>query len=103
MQRSFAGYSREMTGKESGTTVGQTLGAPTVSDAAIIRELERDAEVLVLQHRDDLLQIVAVLAGDTHLVFLDRGLHADLAVLDKAHDLLGALDRDALLARDLLA
>ena len=82
---------------------GATTRGLKVSDATIVRELERDAEVLVLQHRDDLLQIVAVLAGDAYLVFLDRGLHPDLAVLDEAHDLLGALDRDALLERDLLA
>src|SRR4029453_1123499 len=74
-----------------------------VSDASIVRELEGDSEILVLQHRDDLLQVVAVLAGDAHLIFLDRGLHADLRVLDEAHNLLGALDRDALLERDLLA
>src|SRR5262245_17495275 len=73
------------------------------SRATVVRELERDAEVLLFQHRDDLLKIVAVLARDAHLIFLDRGLHANLAVLDEAHDLLGALDRDPLLERDLLA
>src|SRR5436190_20599535 len=49
---------------------------------AVVRELERDAEVLFLDQRDDLLQIVAVLAGHAHLVLLDGGLDLDLAVLD---------------------
>src|SRR5262245_944830 len=71
-------------------------------DAAVIRELERDAEVLVAQHRDDLLQIVAVLAGHADLVLLNRGLHPHLRILDEPHDLAGLLDRDSLLERDLL-
>src|SRR5262245_43240836 len=71
-------------------------------DATVIRELERDAEVFVAQHHDDLLQIVAVLAGHADLVLLNRGLHPDLRILDEPHDLAGLLDRDRLLERDLL-
>src|SRR5262245_42453157 len=71
-------------------------------DAAIVRELERDAEVLVTQHRDDLLQVVAVLAGHADLVLLNGRLYLHLRILDEPHDLPGALDRDPLLERDLL-
>src|SRR5215471_7918894 len=71
-------------------------------DAAVIRELERDAEVLVAQHRDDLLQIVAVLAGHADLVLLNGGLHPHLRILDEPHDLTGLLDRGPLLERDLV-
>src|SRR5262249_29140477 len=72
------------------------------SGVAVVGELQGDAEVLVLDHRDDLLQIVAILSGHADLVFLDRGLHLDLAVLDETHDLPGLLDGDALLDGDLL-
>src|SRR5262249_48343981 len=86
-------------GRPSG---GRSVTAPLWSNAAVVRELERDTEILFLQHRDDLLEVVAVLAGHAHLILLDRGLHAHLRVLDQAHDLLGAVDRDPLLQRDLL-
>src|SRR3989338_1223954 len=78
------------------TFIGESLGAPVVG------ELQRDPEVFLLEERDDPLQIVAVLARDAHVVLLDRGLHLDLRVLDEPHDLLGLLDRNALLERDLL-
>src|SRR5574341_466782 len=71
--------------------------------AAIVRELERDAEVLLAEHGDDLLQVVPVLARDAHLVLLDGGLDLELGVLDHADDLSRLLDRDPLLERDLLA
>src|SRR5512145_642143 len=68
--------------------------ATAALNAAVVRELERDPEVLVPQHRNDLLQIVAVLPGDPDLILLDRGLHLDLRVLDEPDDFAGALDRD---------
>src|SRR5258705_6268902 len=70
--------------------------------AAVVRELERDAEILVPHQRDDLLQVVPVLPGDADLVLLDGRLHLDLRILDEPDDLPGALDRDPLLQRDLL-
>src|SRR5688572_4804448 len=73
------------------------------SGAAIVVELQRDAEVLVAQQRDDLLQIVSRLAGHADLVLVDRRLHLDLRVLDEPDDLLRLLDRDPLLERDLLS
>src|SRR5437879_6336434 len=75
---------------------------PAALHAAVVRELQGDPEVLVPQHRDDLLQIVAVLPGHADLVLLDGRLHPDLRVLDEPDDFLGALDRDPLLERDLL-
>src|SRR5882724_4607737 len=71
--------------------------------APVVRELDRDSEVLVPQQRDDLLEVVSVLARDAYLVGLDRRLHLDLRVLDDPDDLLGLLDRNPLLERDLLA
>src|SRR5258705_3115635 len=41
--------------------------------SAVVRELDGDAEVLLADHRHHLLQVVLALAGDPHLVFLDRG------------------------------
>src|SRR5438034_933847 len=70
--------------------------------AAVVRELERDAEILVPQQRDDLLQVVPVLPGGADLVLLDGRLHLDLRILDEPDDLAGTLDRDPLLQRDLL-
>src|SRR3989454_11426790 len=51
---------------------------PAALHAAVVGELEGDPEVLVPQHRDDLLQIVAVLPGHADLVLLDGRLHPDL-------------------------
>src|ERR1700730_5780079 len=70
---------------------------------AIIRELERDAQILRFDERDDSLEIISVLARDAHLLFLDGGLHSDLGVLDEADDLLGLLHGDAILEGDALA
>src|SRR3990167_8432737 len=80
-------------------------GAPSRAPlrGAVVRELERDPEVLRLRERDDGLEVVTVLARDPHLLLLDRGLDADLGVLDEAHDLLGLLHGDAVLERDALA
>src|SRR4029453_13213505 len=67
-------------------------------DATVVRELERDAEILLAQERDDLLQIVAILAGHAALVLLDGRLYPDLRILYEA----GALEGEPLLQRDLL-
>src|SRR6187401_297719 len=49
--------------------------------SAVVRELQGDAEVLLLEQRLDGLQIVPLLAGDPQLVALDLRLHALGAVL----------------------
>ena len=67
---------------------------------AVVRELQRDPQLLALDQGDDRLQVVPVLAGHAHLVLLDRGLHPDLAVLDEAHDLSGLFLRHAVLQGD---
>src|SRR6266496_2307131 len=68
----------------------------------VVRELQRDAEVLRLHEGDDGLKVVAVLAGYAHMLLLDRGLNPDLRILDEAHDLLGLLHGDTVLERDAL-
>src|SRR5919108_2060594 len=72
------------------------------SRTAVVVELERDPQILLAQHSDDLLQIVARLAGHAHLVLVDRRLDLHLRILDQPHDLLGLVDGDALLERNLL-
>jgi hypothetical protein len=42
--------------------------------ASVIRELQIDAKVLLLDHGDDFLQGIAILAADAHYVGLDGGL-----------------------------
>src|SRR5262244_97059 len=70
---------------------------------SIVGELKRDAEVLGLDEGDHGLEVIAVLAGDTHLLLLDRSLGLDLGVLDDAHDLLGLLHGNTILEGDALA
>ncbi len=69
--------------------------------SAVVAELQRDAEVVLAQRLDRFLQLVLRGRGHAHLVGLDRRLHLlQLLVLQELHDLLGRLDRDALLDRD---
>src|SRR6202161_1897795 len=66
-------------------------------DLAIVDELQRDVEVGLLEHRDDLLQVVALFAGDAHLVALYLGFDGLGAVVaNQLGDLLGVLAADAL-------
>src|SRR5207244_4699620 len=65
---------------------------------AIVGELKGDAQILRFDEGNDGLEIVAALARDAHLLFLDGGLHPDLVVLDEAHDLVGLLLGNAVLA-----
>src|SRR5271157_515469 len=80
---------------------GAVTNAPSVG--AIVGELHVDAEIGLAQQLDDLLEGVAVAAGDAHEIALDGGLHPELAVLDLLHDLAGFFGGDALLQRDFLA
>src|SRR5208282_1525573 len=72
------------------------------SVAPVIRELQIDAKILLLDHRDQLLQRVAILAADPHYVALDRGWRFFLRILDQLHDFSGLFNRDPLLNGDLL-
>src|SRR6185436_2575379 len=69
----------------------------------VVGELHVDAEVGVLQHPHDGLEIVPVLARDADLLALDGGLDLELAALDDLHDLARLLRGDALLQGDGLA
>src|ERR1700728_429337 len=65
---------------------------------AVVDELQRHLEVGLFQHRDDGLQVVALLAGDADLVALDLGLDGlGTLVANELGDLLGILAVDALL------
>src|SRR5262249_55580746 len=64
---------------------------------AKIHELQVDPEVVLAHQRDGRLQGVAVFPGHPQLVVLDLRLDLDLAVLDRADDLLGRLGLDPLL------
>src|SRR6476659_9056090 len=69
---------------------------------AIVRELHREVVVLGLDEGDDLLQVVALLAGHPKLVALHLDLHAlRTFVADQLGDLLGLLLADALLEPDI--
>src|SRR5690606_32682498 len=66
--------------------------------SAVVGELERDVEVLALEQPDDLLEVVALLAGDAKLVALDLRFDAlGALVADDLADLLRVLGADALL------
>src|SRR3546814_7468435 len=56
-------------------------GAEGGSVAEVV-ELQRHAEFMATQQGDGFLQIVALLAGDPHLLALDGGLHLELGILD---------------------
>jgi hypothetical protein len=69
--------------------------------SAVVRELDREVEVLAPDQGLHGLQVVALLRGDAELVALDLGLDALRAlVADELGDLLGVLRGDALLQRD---
>src|SRR6516164_9622362 len=64
----------------------------------VVDELQRHVQVCLLQHRDDGLQIVTLLAGDADLVALDLRLDVlGPLIADELGDLLGVLAADALL------
>jgi hypothetical protein len=56
-----------------------------------VHELQRQLELGSSQERHDLLQIVDLLAGDSHLFVLDGGLDLELAVLDQLDQLAGGI------------
>src|SRR5690349_11808496 len=63
----------------------------------VVGELQGDAEVGLLQQRDDRLEVILLLGADPQLVALDLGLHALRAlVADPLADRLGLVRLDAL-------
>src|SRR5215475_3773869 len=81
----------------------ERMFAITVLVRPVISELHINAEIVIAQGRDDLLQNVSVTARDSHGVALNRRLHFEFRVFDVLDDLFGLLLRDALLQRDSLA
>src|ERR1700680_1374203 len=73
------------------------------SIGAVIGELHVDAEIALAKQLDHRLQRIAVAAGNTHKIALDRGLYFQLAVLDLLDDFARLFSGDALLHGYLLA
>src|SRR5262247_3489613 len=80
----------------------ERMFAITVLVRPVVSELHVNAEIVITQGRDNLLQRVAVAARDAHGVALNRRLRFELRVFDKLDDLFGLLLRNALLQRDSL-
>src|SRR5215813_12733794 len=71
--------SRAAGGCLSDTSCGLIVGpcGPLVGNPLpVVGELQGDAEVLLLEHRDDRLQVVLLLGGDAELIALDLRLDA---------------------------
>ena len=66
-------------------------------------ELQRQVELRAAQQPDGLLQVVALLPADAHLLALDAGLDLKLGVLDETRDLPTGLGVDPLFEENLLA
>src|SRR5579883_1469474 len=79
--------------------------APACSAGSVaeVVELQRQIELRAAQQLDRGLQVVALLAGDPHLLALNAGLHLELRVLDETRDLPAGLRIDPLLEEHLLA
>src|SRR5215470_8886739 len=76
---------------------GFFFSATAGSSVAEIHVLQRLLDLHVPHQLNGGLQIIALLAADPQLVTLDGGLHLELAVLDRLHDLLGQRAVDPLL------
>src|SRR5436190_24138456 len=74
-----------------------TRSPATRNDLPVVGELQGDPEVLALEQRDDVLQVVLLLAGHAKLVALDLRLDTlGSLVADLLGDLLGLVRGDAL-------
>src|SRR5882724_5522330 len=62
-----------------------------------VHELELDPEVVSADDLHASLQVVPVLSGHAHGVFVDAPLHLELLILDQLGDLSGRLDGNAFL------
>ena len=67
------------------------------NSVAEVGELEGLPQLGATYQRHHLLQIIALLAGDTHFVALNGRLHLDLGILDQFDQLLGHVALDSLL------
>ena len=73
---------------------------PNWTDSGLIAKigvLQGQVDRGVLEHGNNLLQVIPVLAADANLVALHAGLNLEPGVFDQLYDLLGDILRDALL------
>src|SRR5258705_5432580 len=75
---------------------------PAMTSVAEVHELHGDVQVLAAQELHDGLQVVALLAGDPHLLALDRRLDLELRLLHQLDDLARLVGRDPALQVELL-
>src|ERR1043166_3389967 len=91
--------------RDAGWIVGLIYLRFTIYDSlirSIVRKLHVDAKVFRFQSGDDILQRIAVFAGDAHRVALNRSLHFRFRILDELDEVFGFLLRDALLNLNML-
>src|SRR5579883_911795 len=72
------------------------------SGSSVVCKLHVDAEVPGSQHRNHLLQRVAILSPDPDIIALNAGLNFQLAVFDRFDNLFGFICGNPLLQGDLL-
>src|SRR5215475_10944557 len=75
----------------------ERMFAITVLVRPVVSELHVNAEIVIAQGRDDLLQNVSVTARDSHGVALNRRLRFEFRVFNEIDDLFSFLLGDALL------
>src|SRR5262245_6459470 len=85
----------------SNRSAPRTTTSACRADLSVVAELEGDAEVVLAQHADGVLELVLRRRTDAHLIRLDRGLHfLQFPVFDELDDLAGGLDGNTLLDGD---
>src|SRR5690349_1279454 len=78
----------------------EVIGLSSYYSVAKVHVLELEVELLGLDGLNRGLEVVPLLARDTHLGALDARLHFELLVLDPLHDGAGVIAVDALFDRD---
>src|SRR5208337_2994038 len=74
-----------------------------LSVGTVIRKLHVNAEIVLPQHRNDVLQCIAIFAADANYITLNGSLDLLLGILNELDDVARLFDRNALLHGDALA